>query len=82
MTEPSAPELLTQTQVCARLGISDATWWRWRTAKRTPDAVVLPSGRLKWRREDIDRLAGAVVEDPLPARRRYFQSAYAAKRSA
>lgn len=78
MTAPAstAPELLRQVDVCARLWISDQTWLRWRAAKRTPDAVVMPSGRLRWRREDIDRLAGVVpVEEPA-ARSRYFGSIY------
>jgi predicted DNA-binding transcriptional regulator AlpA len=52
-------DLLRQIDVCARLGISDQTWMRWRKAGRVPDAVVLPSGRLRWRRDDIERLAGA-----------------------
>lgn len=34
---------------------------RWRKAGRTPEAVTLPSGRRKWRREDIDTLAGKPV---------------------
>jgi len=64
-----SPDLLTQVQVCARLGISDQTWMRWRKAGRTPEPVTLPSGRRKWRQEDIERLVGA----PQPiARRHYF----------
>jgi len=65
-------DLLTQVQVCAQLGISDQTWMRWRAARRTPEPVTLPSGRLKWRREDIDRLAGRPVLVGGP--RRYFGS--------
>lgn len=55
------PDLLTQEQVCRRLGISADTWTRWRKALRTPACVTLPSGRRKWRREDIDALAGKPV---------------------
>jgi predicted DNA-binding transcriptional regulator AlpA len=71
-------ELLTQVQVCAQLGISDQTWIRWRAARRTPEAVVMPSGRLKWRRVDIDALAGKSVE---PSGRRYFASGSRHKRN-
>lgn len=67
------PDVLSQVEVCARLGISDQTWMRWRAAKRTPDAVTMPSGRLKWRTADIDALAG--TEPERPGRRRFFQSA-------
>jgi predicted DNA-binding transcriptional regulator AlpA len=69
----SSCELLRQVDVCARLGISDQTWMRWRAARRTPEAVVMPSGRLKWRADDIDALAGKPVERP---GRRYFASVY------
>lgn len=55
-------DLLTQTQVCARLGISDETWRRWRKAGRTPEQVQLP-GRPRWRRRDIDRLVGPVTRE-------------------
>jgi len=65
-------DLLTQVEVCRILGISDASWMRWRAARRTPEPVTLPSGRLKWRREDIDRIAGKPVLVGGP--RRYFGS--------
>ena len=69
----SGPELLTQVQVCARLGISDQTWMRWRKAGRAPLPVALPSGRLKWLVVDIDRLIGVKPEPE--ARRRFFSAA-------
>lgn len=66
------PDLLSQTEICANSGISVQTWWRWRQAGLVPEAVVLPSGRLKWRREDIDRLfRKRPTAAPL---RRYFTS--------
>lgn len=51
----SAPDVLTQKEVCKRLAISDETWRRWRKAGRTPEQVALP-GRPRWRRADIDAL--------------------------
>lgn len=66
-------DLLSQTQLCRVLGISASTWIRWRASKLTPEAVVMPSGRLKWRREDIDALAGKPVERP---GRRYFAAVH------
>jgi predicted DNA-binding transcriptional regulator AlpA len=76
-SQPNGPDLLTQVAVCDRLGISIDTWWRWRKAGLTPEAVTLPSGRLKWRRSDIDRMSGAVPAPAVdrPGRRRYFKTA-------
>ena len=68
------PDLLRQIDVCRILGISDQTWMRWRKAGRTPDAVTLPSGLRKWRRSDIEALAGRPLESS--GRRRYFASVY------
>lgn len=62
-------DLLTQVQVCQRLGISDQTWMRWRKAGRVPDPVVLPSGRRKWRAADITAL---IDPRPVSSRRRFF----------
>jgi predicted DNA-binding transcriptional regulator AlpA len=72
MRDGDGPDLLTQEQVCRKLGISNDTWTRWRKAGRTPKAVELPSGRRKWRREDIDRLAGAPAASRVS---RFFQGA-------
>lgn len=76
----AAADLFTQLQVCAQLGISDDTWMRWRKAGRTPDAITLPSGRLKWRRADIDRLAGKPEERH--GRRLHFGSVHGRKSAA
>jgi predicted DNA-binding transcriptional regulator AlpA len=64
-------DLLTQKQVCQRLGISEDTWTRWRKAQRVPEAVTLPSGRRKWRVADIDAM---LQVRPVSARRRFFSS--------
>lgn len=71
--EGHGPDLLTQVQVCARLGISNTTWMRWRKAGRTPHAVRLPSGRLKWRASDIAGLVSRSEERSTG--RRYFGTA-------
>jgi predicted DNA-binding transcriptional regulator AlpA len=63
-------DVQTQARVCARLGISDETWRRWRAAGKTPEPVRLPNGRFAWRTCDIDRLVG--LEPERPARRQYF----------
>lgn len=70
--DSDGPDLLRQIDVCARLGISDQTWMNWRKAGRTPEPVRMPSGRLKWRREDIDAITRRRRAEPP---RRYFQSA-------
>lgn len=69
----SGPELLSQIEVCRRLGISDETWRRWRKAGKTPLPVVLP-GRLKWRVIDIDAFTQQTVTER-PSHRRYFAAA-------
>jgi predicted DNA-binding transcriptional regulator AlpA len=66
-------DLLTQKQVCQRLGISEDTWTRWRKAQRVPEAVTLPSGRRKWRVVDIDAML-QVRPTSVGARRRFFGS--------
>jgi predicted DNA-binding transcriptional regulator AlpA len=70
--DSDGPELLTQVEVCARLGICDETWMRWRKAGRVPAPVTLPSGRLKWRRDDIDRVTRTTRPEP---RRAFFGGA-------
>jgi predicted DNA-binding transcriptional regulator AlpA len=67
----NACDLLTQVQVCDRLGISADTWTRWRKAGRVPDPVTLPSGRRKWRVSDIDALLQVRATS---GRRRFFGS--------
>lgn len=68
------PDLLTQVEVCRRLGISDETWMRWRKAGKAPEGVTMPSGRVKWRTADIDRLTHTPTERT--GSRRYFGSVY------
>lgn len=67
------PDVLTQVRVCARLGISDETWRRWRVARKTPEAIRMPNGRLVWRTADIDRMVGQ--EPARSSGRRFFASA-------
>jgi len=50
------PDVLTQTQICRRLGLSDETWRRWRARGITPPRVALP-GHPRWTRADIDAFA-------------------------
>lgn len=66
-------DLMTQKQVCQRLGISEDTWTRWRKAQRVPEAVALPSGRRKWRRSDIDAMLQVRLSS-VSGRRRFFGS--------
>lgn len=69
MSDAPRPDLVTQTEICARLGITAQTWIRWRAAKRTPEAIRMPSGRFRWRRADIDALVG----NPETPERRPFE---------
>jgi predicted DNA-binding transcriptional regulator AlpA len=70
--DSDGPDLLSQIEVCRRLGISDQTWMTWRKAGKTPEAITLPSGRRKWRVSDIDVMVGRPIER---AGRRYFAAA-------
>lgn len=50
------PELLTQTEARALVGISNSTWHRMRAAGELPDPVYLPTRRAPmWRRGDLLR---------------------------
>lgn len=69
-------DLLNQRQVCREFGISYQTWIRWRKRGWTPEAVTLPSGRQKWRREAID----AMTRKPAPRISRYFITAVGKRR--
>lgn len=52
------PPLLTAAQVAARFDTTDETIRRWvRQGKLSEAVVVLPSGRVKFRREVIDEIA-------------------------
>lgn len=65
------PELLTQIQICRRLGISDETWRRWRKRRLTPEPVEMP-GRPRWRASEIDQFTrGRRVEQ---GHRAFFRS--------
>lgn len=47
-------EVLTGPEVREQLGISRATWLRWRKSGAVPAPVTLP-GAPRWRRSDIER---------------------------
>lgn len=53
MASTDLPELLTSTEAAVRLGVSRETIRRWAATKRLRH-VKMPSGRLRFRPEDID----------------------------
>lgn len=63
--------LMTVTQICKHLSISLETWRRWERSGRTPPHVSTP-GHRRWRREDIERFAGDVVQPISRGRRRFL----------
>lgn len=67
-----SPTVLTQRDICQRLGISDETWRRWRTSGRAPAPLPnFPPRRPRWRTQDIEDIEhGRVVVGPTT--RRYF----------
>jgi len=55
--------LLSIPQVIAELGISRATFYRWRSLRKGPASLRLPNGSIRIRRSDLDAfLAGC--EEP------------------
>lgn len=50
-----AGDLLTTSEVAKLLGVTRGTIWRWVRDGRLP-AVTLPTGTLRVRREDVERL--------------------------
>jgi len=61
------PVLLTTGQVAAQFGVSDEAVRRW-AAKGLINAIVLPSGRRRFRAEDIARfLEPTPVAEDVPA---------------
>lgn len=52
--DANGPRLLTQIQVCRRLGIGVQTWRDWRAARRVPAPVPNVPGRPRWSVSDIE----------------------------
>ncbi|WSB38618.1 helix-turn-helix domain-containing protein [Streptomyces scopuliridis] len=50
----SSDELLPLTDVLDELGITRATWYRWRNRGYGPEVRRLPNGRLRVRRSALD----------------------------
>lgn len=46
--------LLSIPQVIAELGISRATFYRWRSLRKGPASLRLPNGSIRVRRSDLD----------------------------
>jgi len=70
--EPTRPELIGQTAICKRLGISDETWRKWRKRGIAPRPVV-PGYQPRWNVADIDAfVAGSSA--PGGSGRHYFAS--------
>lgn len=49
-----ADELLPLTEVLEEIGITRATWYRWRNRGYGPEVRRLPNGRLRVRRSVLD----------------------------
>ncbi|MEY9935249.1 putative DNA-binding transcriptional regulator AlpA [Catenulispora sp. GP43] len=47
-------ELLSIPQVIAELGVSRATFYRWRSRRKGPASLRLPNGSIRIRRSDLD----------------------------
>ncbi|MFG3346935.1 helix-turn-helix transcriptional regulator [Streptomyces sp. NPDC048018] len=51
---PPTDELLPLTDVLAEIGITRATWYRWRNRGYGPEVKRLPNGHLRVRRSALD----------------------------
>lgn len=51
----SRDELLTVSAVIAELGITRATFYRWRSLGKGPKAIRLPNGKIRVRRSELNR---------------------------
>lgn len=51
-----APDLLTSAEAADQFNVSVHTVWRWVREDRLRPAVTLPSGRKRFRREDIEAI--------------------------
>ncbi|GHD59334.1 MULTISPECIES: helix-turn-helix transcriptional regulator [Streptomyces] len=51
---PPVDEWLPLTEVLEELGITRATWYRWRNRGYGPEAHRLPNGHLRVRRSTLD----------------------------
>lgn len=60
----SAPrdELLTIIEVCEELGISRATFYRWRAYRRGPASLRLPNGSIRIRRSALTAFLASCEE--------------------
>jgi len=54
--------LLSIPQVIAELGISRATFYRWRSLRKGPAGLRLPNGSIRIRRSDLDAFLAACEE--------------------
>jgi len=54
--------LLSISQVIAELGISRATFYRWRSLRKGPASLRLPNGSIRVRRSDLDAFLAACEE--------------------
>lgn len=55
-------EWLTVDDLCAEFSLPKATFYKWRCRRLGPVATRLPSGKLRFRRSDVDRWAESLRE--------------------
>lgn len=60
----SAEEFISEADACRLLGVSSQTLWRWR--KRGYIESVLVGGRIKYRKEECQRILSNNFQDKLP----------------
>jgi len=54
--------LLTIPQVIVELGVSRATFYRWRSRRKGPASLRLPNGSIRIRRSDLDAFLADCAE--------------------
>ena len=61
MGKPS-DELLTIPQVIEEIGVPRATFYRWRSCRKGPKSIKLPSGAVRIRRSELERWLTSLEE--------------------
>jgi excisionase family DNA binding protein len=58
----AADELLSIAEVCDELGVSRATFYRWRAHRKGPESLRLPNGTVRIRRSALEQFLTACAK--------------------
>ncbi|MEY9934171.1 excisionase family DNA binding protein [Catenulispora sp. GP43] len=58
----ASDELLSIAEVCDELGVSRATFYRWRAHRKGPESLRLPNGTVRIRRSALEQFLTACAK--------------------